>query len=289
MKIDRFLDCEGPVLHRASLPPSLRPTLDSAYEAGRLVRVLPGTYVRRELAADFEARVAAVNLWSPHAVIVGGAAARLTFWPTLPVREVDVARIGRAPVAPGYRMQRRHIDPDHVFWLRDVRVATPALAAIDLIESIGGDAIDTCLRSRRASLEELWTAFHAHPGRTGNTRRRQLLVESRDEPWSAAERETHVLLRRHRITGWEANSKVRVRGQQYFIDVAFKRIKLAIEIDGRLHEDDPDIFENDRYRQNDLIASGWRVLRFTYAMIVRQPQYVIATIRAALLEAGWNQ
>lgn len=289
MRVDALVESAGPVLHRASLPEPLRHTLDSAYEAGRLVRVLPGTYVPRELSGSFDARVSAVNLWSPHAVIVGAAAARLTFWPSLSVSEIDIARLGRAPSVPGYRIQRRHIDPRLVMCLRDVRVAVPALAAIDLIASIGGDAIDTCLRSRRASLDELWAAFDAHPGRAGNSRRRRLLVESRDEPWSAAERETHTLLRRHRITGWKSNLKVRVHGQKYFIDGAFKRIKLAIEIDGRLHEDDPDVFENDRYRQNDLIAAGWRVLRFTYAMIVRHPQYVIATIRAALRDAGREQ
>ena len=48
------------------------------------------------------------------------------------------------------------------------------------------------------------------------------------------------------------------------------------------HEDDPDIFENDRLRQNALVLSGWRVLRFTYAMLINEPAQVIATIRRAL-------
>jgi len=38
----------------------------------------------------------------------------------------------------------------------------------------------------------------------------------------------------------------------------------------------------DRYRQNALVLAGWRVLRFTYRMLVDEPDYVIATILAAL-------
>ena len=65
-----------------------------------------------------------------------------------------------------------------------------------------------------------------------------------------------------------------VAGRQYFI-----------EIDGRFHEDDQDVFEEDRLRQNALVRAGWRVLRFTYAMLVNNPVYVVAIIRAALADA----
>jgi very-short-patch-repair endonuclease len=58
---------------------------------------------------------------------------------------------------------------------------------------------------------------------------------------------------------------VLVDGQLFYIDIAFKRQKLAIEIDGRPHESDEDLFESDRWRQNALVADGWRVLRFTWS------------------------
>jgi len=86
----------------------------------------------------------------------------------------------------------------------------------------------------------------------------------------------------HHINGWTANHEVRLAGRQYFIDIAFPHARLAVEVDGRLHEDDPDVFENDRLRQNDLVGAGWRVLRFTYRMLVKHPEYVIAVIRKAL-------
>lgn len=113
-------------------------------------------------------------------------------------------------------------------------------------------------------------------------RRRSLLLESRDNPWSRAERLCHQLLRQAGITGWRANVKVRGAQQWYFLDVAFEAQMLAVEIDGRLHEQDGDVFETDRTRQNYLVLQGWRVLRFTWKMLTQQPDVVIQTILAAL-------
>ena len=66
-----------------------------------------------------------------------------------------------------------------------LRVAVPALAALDLSETTT-DAIDQVLRSRAATLDSLWEAFDLTRGRRGNARRLEHLIDSRDEPWSAA-------------------------------------------------------------------------------------------------------
>ncbi len=285
MKIDSLLAAEGPVFHLRSLPQSARVTAKSAHEAGRLVRLLPGTYVEPDVQDDFVTRCAAVAWWCPDAVIVGAAAARLTFWPDLFVRHIDVARRGYVPDAPGYRFQRRIIDPGFVVVRHGLRLSSAALTAVDLVPDHGGDAIDTCLRARAARLEDLWAALRAHPSRSGNVERQRMLVDSRDRPWSAAERLSHRLLRLHHIVGWTSNLEVRVDGCSYFIDIAFRSARLAVEIDGRLHEDDARVFESDRYRQNALVTEGWRVLRFTYGMLLDRPEYVIHLIRAALFDS----
>ena len=256
--------------------------MQSAVAAGLVVRLLPGVYAVVEAADALAVRARAVAFWQPDAVITGRAAARLTFWPTLRVTHIDVARRGHPPRSPGYRFSERVIDPGHIIATPALRLTAPALTAIDLVEELGGDGIDTCLRARAARLQDLWTALTASPFRPGNAARHRMLLDSRDEPWSAAERVAHRLLHHARITGWRANFRVVVGGGCYFIDIAFPAQRLAVEIDGRLHEDDPSIFETDRYRQNQLVSAGWTVLRFTYAMLVERPDYVVATIRAAL-------
>ena len=75
-------------------------------------------------------------------------------------------------------------------------------------------------------------------------------------------------------------------GSLFFIDVAFRAVKLAIEIDGRLYHSGSDVFETDRWRQNLMILDGWCVLRFTSAMIDERPAEVMATVHQALVMLG---
>ena len=119
--------------------------------------------------------------------------------------------------------------------------------------------------------------------------RRRLLLDSRDEPWSAAERLAQRIYRRAGITGWATNVKIVVPDVgTYFLDFAFRRERVASEIDGRLHETDVDLFESDRIRQNALLLQGWLVLRFTWRLLEADPGYVIATTREALAGRGTN-
>jgi very-short-patch-repair endonuclease len=43
-----------------------------------------------------------------------------------------------------------------------------------------------------------------------------------------------------------------------------------------------DLFESDRWRQNALVAQGWRVLRFTWAMLCDHPEAFISGVLDAL-------
>lgn len=282
MRLQTFLNSQGPLIRRSSLTSADQRTLQSAAVAGLVIRLLPGVYVAGGFVDDLAVRAAAVALWNPDAVVTGRTAARFSFWPALAVAQIDVARDGYAPRAPGFRFESRVIDPSFIIERGNLRLTSPALTAIDLVDEMGGDAIDTCLRARAARLEDLWAAYAAHPFRPGNKARRRMLMDSRDNPWSAAERLAHRLLRTARITGWVANYRLFVSGACYYIDIAFRGIRLAVEIDGRLHEDDPGIFEMDRYRSNHLVSAGWTVLRFTYAMLVSRPEYVIDTIKAEI-------
>ncbi len=260
--------------------PLLRTTIDWLVRAGELAPVLPGIYSAAEQTDDFRVRVLALRRWCPDAVLTDAAAARLTFWSSIRVAEIGAAS-DRQGVHAGFRLVRRTI-PDELLREQDgLRMTVPALTALDLCEQ-GTDGIDHVLRSRAATLAELWRAFELTRGRRGNRQRLRHLIDSRAEPWSAAERLCHRLLHEAGIGGWTANLPVRAGGRNYFLDVAFPDLGVVVEIDGRLHEDDPDVFENDRWRQNDLVLDGWIVVGFTWAMLDKHPDVVLATIRSAL-------
>ena len=66
------------------------------------------------------------------------------------------------------------------------------------------------------------------------------------------------------------------------VDGAVPRVKLAVEVDGYEHHTDPEAFQRDRTRQNELVALGWTVLRFTWHDVVNRPEHVARQIRAAI-------
>lgn len=53
-------------------------------------------------------------------------------------------------------------------------------------------------------------------------------------------------------------------------------------MDGFAFHSDPDAFQIDRQRQNDLVLLGWQVLRFTWLDLTAYPDRVIALIRSAI-------
>lgn len=271
----------GGLLSRKSRP-DLASQLDWALRNQELTTLLPGVYALPEVASSLPVRLRAVGLWDPDAIVTGSAAAAACFWPELRVDDIDLALAGSRAIGRPYRVERRRIPPEWVTTVGGVRMTTPALTAIDLCPQLEGDAIDRVLRLRAASLADLWAALHSAPGRRDNSLRRTLLLDSRDEPWSKAERVMHRLLREHGITEWIANYAVSVGGRRFYLDIAFPDLKVAIEVDGKIHATDLQVFESDRQRQNLLLIDGWQVLRFTWRRLIDEPQAVVDEVRAVL-------
>ncbi|TDT30060.1 endonuclease domain-containing protein [Naumannella halotolerans] len=181
-----------------------------------------------------------------------------------------------------FDFSQARIPAEYVLVFEGVRCTSPAFTALELAATDGGEAIDTALRLRAARLDQLWAALAATSGRSGNAVRRTVLQDSRDEPWSAAERLAHRLLRSAGIRGWAANGPIVVAGSRYFGDIVFRTRRLVLEIDGSGTHADPAAFQTDRSRQNVLVNAGWRVLRFTWADLNDHPEAFISTVRTAL-------
>jgi hypothetical protein len=99
----------------------------------------------------------------------------------------------------------------------------------------------------------------------------------------AAERRCAALLIGSGIRGWVANAEVHDRNGIVGVgDLVFFEERLVVELDGWAYHVTPDRFQDNRRRQNRLIAAGWTVLRFTWRDLVEHPRYVVATIRGGL-------
>jgi very-short-patch-repair endonuclease len=267
--IQRILATEGVISRRDH--PELTGAIDRQVRNGVLRPVLPGVYAAPEMCDLVRTRILAAMRWDPDAILVGRAAA-WAFWPEIRVASVTCSLRHQRRPQRGYEFTRRRISTELVVTRSGLRLTSPALTALDLCATVGGDAIDQALRTRATTLAHLQRAMELTAARVGNPTRRRLLLESRAEPWSKAERLFHCLLRGAGITGWQANRPVVLRGSTVYVDVVFRRLKLVIEIDGRLCHTGAEVFETDRRRQNLLVLDGWCVLRFTWTMIEEHPE-----------------
>jgi len=280
-EVTAALSANGGILCRCDRP-ELGGTLDWLVRQGKLAAVLPGVYSVRDWRQQPTIAMRAALLSHPDGVLIGAAAAKVSYWPSIKLDRIEVAVPRSVRRQQGFSFSRRLIPADLVVERRGLRYADAALTAVDLATQECADSIDIALRTRAATLAGMRDALARTPNRSGNKVRLKLLIDSRDEPWSAAERKAHRLLRGAGITGWQSNLPVIVQDQLYYVDIAFRRHRLALEIDGRIHEDNPSLFESDRWRQNALVFAGWRVLRFTWAMLDRHPEHCVATVRRAL-------
>jgi len=241
-------------------------TIQRLARASKLARILPGIYALPSMADDFRIRILAVLAKDPDAVITGDAALVLAnVRTTAKVIEFHSTRQLRLP--PGFRQIHASPPIESVLTRENLRFVAPHWAALRIAHSDNGAAIDDVLRARRATISAFHDAISRFRRSRGNRLRRRVLWESRDEPWSQGERNLHQLLRQERLSGWTTNLAVESRGRLRYLDVAFPQLKLAIEFDGREVHAQAAVFEDDRERQNALVADGWTVLRVTWAML----------------------
>ncbi|MFT3968852.1 MAG: DUF559 domain-containing protein [Micropruina sp.] len=280
--ISELLEAEGGILARRSHR-SIQHHLDYQTRRGRLQALLPGVYA--PVDPSWEARILAAVEFRPDCVLTGAAAARLLWWPECPITAVTAAvRAKVKATTPGYRWEQRTIPDDLVVDRGTLRVAAPAVSVLDLIPVLGGQVIDEGLRRRAVDLSGLQQALALMPRRPQNRMRRDLIEDSRDEPWSEAERRTHRLLRSAGLTGWRTNHTVGVGPFSYTVDVVFLTERVVIEIDGWEFHHGRAAFTSDRWRYARLAAAGWRVLPFAATAVEDEPEAFIGLVIEALAE-----
>ena len=72
------------------------------------------------------------------------------------------------------------------------------------------------------------------------------------------------------------------RGRRRWIDAAWDDCKIAVEIDGAQHTEDPLQRWDDMERDIDLMLDGYRTLRFPAWLVRKDPEYVARRILEAL-------
>ena len=92
-------------------------------------------------------------------------------------------------------------------------------------------------------------------------------------------------IRKHGLPEPIVNHRVRIGGKVRYLDLAWPESKVAVEFDGFVPHSTRRVFDDDRARQNDLVADGWTVFRVT-AVMLRDPAATFGPIEAAINAKG---
>ncbi|SHJ28786.1 Protein of unknown function [Tessaracoccus bendigoensis DSM 12906] len=259
--------------------PHLARALNSCACRGEIRRLLPGVYGPPSSTDDDRERrlrLQAVAAYHAGVVVTRRSAAQLTWWPDIDLGpSITVANAAKMEPAPGYDIEQRYIPPGLVTVRSGIPVTVTALTVLDLMDEMGPDVVDEALRRRVVKVAQLKSALRLSPHRRGNRMRREILEDSRDEPWSPLERLAHRLLRDAGIKGWRSNLRVKIGSVVRFLDVGFPDLKLGLEFDGEEFHHTHQGFHGDRERDVLLAREGWLILRFTTQTMTQLVETVV--------------
>jgi very-short-patch-repair endonuclease len=86
------------------------------------------------------------------------------------------------------------------------------------------------------------------------------------------------------IYDFEPQVLVTTPGRLARVDLGHRLAQIALEAEGYAYHGDSLKFAEDCRRYDDLVSAGWLVLRFTYRQVLHDPDWVVATVRAALAQ-----
>lgn len=269
---------------------SSRPTVRRRLERGEWLEVAPRVY-RVALGAEPGWRA----LTMAHTLAVGGAACRQS--------ALALHGLGDVPKAPEVVVLRARRTAARAPAPSTDRLPAADLTVVDGITStsvartlidVAGrlprarfeDVLDTAIVQRRVTVDRLRSRAQAlwAPRRNGCAIVLDLLAE-RDPSLRRARNvwEAKVLrvVRRLGLPAPEVDHRVRVGGRLRYLDLAWPDAKVAVEFDGFVPHSTRRVFDDDRVRQNDLVADGWTVFRVTATML-RDPASAFGPVAAAI-------
>lgn len=232
------------------------------------------------------------SLLPPESVFAGATAAWILGLDMTPIDPVEIV----VPVGSGVRSRAGlsvrycEISRSEISTVRGLRTTTLRRTLTDLclrlpaVEALV--AIDMAVAASLTDRATLIRQAESTKGRAGASRLRSLAALAAPAE-SPMETRLRWLLIQAGLPHPEVQTDLCDSSQQFVAraDLYYPSARLVLEYDGGNHRDR--LIEDDR-RQNLLINAGFRLLRFTAADVHRQPEVIVAQVRAALTPASDN-
>ncbi len=181
--------------------------------------------------------------------------------------------------------RRRPLSQADVRVCRNLPVTSPARTIVDLAGVLDGHELEAALALaiRRALVtpQEVTDALARAPKSKGAATVKELLAQGPGPTLTRSkyERKLIQLLKRADLPMPVINSKA----EGHEVDLLWPEQRLIVEFDGFAYHSDRSAFEQDRLRDQRLVAAGYRVIRITARQLNHTPEAVVARIAAALV------
>jgi very-short-patch-repair endonuclease len=184
-----------------------------------------------------------------------------------------------------YRARREGLNVHRVGAIdrRDLRrkqglaISSPARVLVEIAAALSGRdlerALDEGLERRLVRIAEVRAALARNRPCRGCAFLASLATQDRTTTMtrSKAEELFLTLTRKARLTDPEVNVMI----GRYKADFLWRELGLIVEIDGYEFHSSRRAFEHDHDRETELEAAGWRVIRFTWRQLEREPELVL--------------
>ena len=199
--------------------------------------------------------------------------------------EVTVPGGGRPGPREVHVHRTRRLTDDDVTEHEGIPVTTVARTLVDLAEVLGPRQLRRAVHEadvlRLLDADAVWAAAARVSGRRRSKRLLRLLGGPPPKG-NELERRFLELCELAGLPRPEHNVLVGV----FEVDFIWRDARLVVETDGARVHDTRQKFEDDRRRDAELTAAGYRVVRFTWRQITEEPAVVIAVLRRLIGEGG---
>jgi very-short-patch-repair endonuclease len=199
--------------------------------------------------------------------------------------------LARRLARPRIRLRRSTLDDRDVRCRHGLPLTSPPRTILDLAGELDSEMLERLVAEadyrRLASAGELRDQLERNPGKRGNATLRIVL----DLPGgpartrSPAERQMLRLLREAGLTGYELNQRI----HGFEVDVLWRELDFAVEIDGYQAHSGRLAFERDRLKVASLKAHGLDVMPITPRQLRDDPDGVTARLLRALELAAYRE
>jgi very-short-patch-repair endonuclease len=247
-------------------------------------RLLPDVYLHEDSEQDHLIWCKAAALILPEGGVISGRSAAFLYGadvlPFDPPVEVSVPIARRISRHPKLVITRTRFDRGDIRTFGSIPVTTPVRTAFDLARRERTEAVvglDALLRRSATHLDQVRAHLKTKPGWPGVKNAITALALANPLAESPMETRLRLIL----VDAGLPCPAVQHRVGRYRLDLAYPKLKVAIEYDGDHHRDRV-TFRRDVARLNALRAAGWTVLRFTADDVLRNPTRIIAQVTAVL-------